>query len=221
LRSLLEWTFTACEIEPNPALWRRLKPHVRTLDIETQHFAAMPFGEVPALMRDLAAYNGRNGRDGGAAVSRCLRFCILTATRTGEAIGCDWSEIDLAKREWTIPKGRTKKGRAHVVPLSDAALALLGERSTGLVFKVGNTMSGKIDACGLNRLLHLYRSGVTVHGFRSAFRDWATEAGYRHDVCESALAHVSGNSTVQAYLRTDLLDKRRELMDAWAEFITA
>jgi integrase len=152
-------------------------------------------------------------------VSRCLRFTILTAARSGEAINADWSEFDLAKREWTIPAARMKMDEPHTIPLSDAAIALLGTpKNTGRVFTVSTTRTGAINKDGLYKHLTDYRAGLTVHGFRSSFATWAEEAGHKPNAIEAALAHAKGDATTRAYLRSSLLPARRRLMAEWAEF---
>jgi integrase len=155
---------------------------------------------------------------GSGTVSRCLRFCILTATRSAEAIGADWSEIDVAKREWTIPAARMKMDTEHVIPLTDAAIALLGSPKKGRVFNVTNTGTGAIHKDGLLQHLREYRETETVHGFRSTFATWAEDAGHKPNVIEASLAHAKGDATTRAYLRSKLLPARRKLMDEWASF---
>jgi integrase len=156
-----------------------------------------------------------------------LRFAILTATRSNEAIGATWDEINLGPgaggagdREWRIPADRMKMDKPFVVPLSDAALALLGEKGNGLVFRVDNTRTGMINQNGLLKHFRRYRSEATVHGFRATFATWAEDAQYPPNVIEAALAHEKGDSTVKAYRRSELLSARRELMAAWAAFTT-
>jgi integrase len=153
-----------------------------------------------------------------------LRFAILTGARSGEVRGATWDEIDLEEKDWTVPAKRMKAGRAHRVPLSDAALTVLANakalatRSEVLVFpsaKAGRPLSDMTLAAVLKRL----KVPATVHGFRSTFRDWAEEAtGFPHEVKEAALAHTLRDKVEAAYRRTDLFEKRRDMMDAWASF---
>jgi integrase len=151
--------------------------------------------------------------------ARCLEFTILTAARTGEAIGARWSEIDLKARTWTVPAQRMKANKQHVVPLSDAALALLAAlpRSSDLLFegaRAGRPISNMAMAMVLRRMGH---AAITVHGFRSTFRDWAAEqTNHPNHVVEMALAHTIGDKVEAAYRRGELLTKRRKLMADWA-----
>ena len=149
-----------------------------------------------------------------------LAFTILTATRSGEVLGARWDEIDLGSKVWIIPASRTKAHKEHRVPLSDPALAVLAAMAaTKMNDYVFPGQRGRLSQHMLT--LALQRAGrgdVTVHGFRSAFRDWAGDGGFPREVCEQALGHIVGNQTEQAYRRGDALDKRRSLMDAWAAF---
>ena len=166
---------------------------------KAKHHEAMNWRDVPAFMASLA------GSD--APASRALRFTILTAARTGETLGATWSEI--VGDVWTIGE-RMKEGVPHSVPLTAQAIALLGERGepSALIF-------GKLykDA------MRIY--GVGVHGFRSTFVDWAAEHGYSQELRETALAHAVGGTVQRAYMRTRLLEERRPMMSAWADFIVA
>jgi integrase len=145
--------------------------------------------------------------------ARALEFIALTAARSGEAIGATWDEIDLANRVWVIPARRMKAGKEHRVPLSDAAIKLLKnlpKDDEGLFPGLRRRVVWGL----VNRL-----GGGSVHGLRSTFRDWASErTSFPRELAEMALAHAVGNAVERAYSRTDLFDKRRKLMDAWAEF---
>ena len=181
----------------------------------SNHFAAMPYSEVPAFVRELRE------RQGLLSSRQCLEILILTAVRSGEARGARWREIDRRSRTWTIPSDRMKMKAEHVVPLSDRALEVLAEarKSTDgdLVFPgvKGQQLS---DMTLLKRLRDMGLHGqATVHGFRSAFKDWAAESGVRDEVSEAALAHADRNVVRAAYRRTNYLDERRELMQRWAE----
>ena len=199
----------------NPARWRghldQLLP--RRPRLQRAHHAAMGYVDVPGFMLDL------QGREGVAA--RALEFTILTAARTGEVLGARTSEFDLAEGIWRVPAARMKGGRPHSVPLSRRALeivtALHEERQGEFVFpgqKRGQPLSGAV----LKNLLRRMKVGlVTVHGFRSSFRDWAADTThFSHEACEAALAHTIGSAVERAYRRTDLFEKRRQLMEAWA-----
>jgi integrase len=153
-----------------------------------------------------------------------LKFAILTATRTGEALGAKWSEIDLKASIWTIPANRTKAAREHRVPLSGAAMSVL-EKAHQLriddnehVFP-GNRRASLSSMALLMLLRRMGRPDLTTHGFRSTFRDWAAErTNFPREVAEMALAHTIGDKVEAAYRRGDLFEKRRHLMEAWAEF---
>lgn len=202
----------------NPARWRghldKLLPKPKKLS--RGHHAAMPFEDVPALIAGLRAV--------GAVSSIALEFTILTASRTSEVRGARWGEFDLDAHVWTVPAERMKSGRPHRVPLSPRAVAILetmasAKSATGLVFpnpRTGRELSVMALAMELRRRSDEH---VTVHGFRSSFRDWAGEkTHFAREVAEAALAHVVGDETERAYRRGDALEKRRRLMDAWAEY---
>ncbi len=172
----------------------------------------LPVDDLPAFIAKL--------RDQTGVAARCLEFAILTATRSCEARGTRWSEIDLEAKTWTIPAERIKAGKTHVVPLSDRVFALLAAmpRSSDFVFE-GARHGKSIGSMGMSVVLQRMGCGGTVHGFRSSFRDWAAEqTGYPNHVMEMALAHTIGNGVEAAYRRGDLLDKRRGLMGDWATY---
>jgi integrase len=198
----------------NPA---RRGPLVRGLSKQTnkvKHHAALPYTEIGSFMVDLR-------KEKGIAVA-ALEFLILTAGRTGEVIGARWREIDWATRAWSIPAERMKSKREHRVPLSAPALRILERAPShdeGFIFpgfKADRPLSNMALLVLLGRM---GRSDLTVHGFRSTFRDWAAErTSFPREVAEAALAHVLDNKTEAAYQRGDMLEKRRRIMDAWAEF---
>jgi len=174
----------------------------------------MPYDALPGFMADLAK------RDGIAAMA--LRFLILTSARSGEIRGARWSEIDLENGVWTVPGARMKAKKDHRVPLTAEALAAL-EVACGLdpdlVFpgqRRGKPMSDMTLTAVLRRM---ERDEFTVHGFRSTFRDWAAErTNVPREIAELCLAHFVGSAVERAYRRSDLFDKRRELMERWARF---
>ena len=187
-----------------------------------KHHAALPYGRMNEFVTEL------RGKDGLAA--RALEFVILTACRTSEAVASQWSEFDLDARVWTIPAERTKTKRAHRVPLSDRVLELLAtQKGLHKTFVFPSPHKGKHLSNGA--MLQLVRTGMTEfksadgrpivpHGFRSSFKDWASEqTSFANVVSEYALAHVSKDATEQAYMHTDLLQKRVPLMDQWAKFV--
>jgi integrase len=167
-------------------------------------------------MRDL----GRKTGIGPAA----LRFAIFTAARSGEVRGASWSEIDEPQRVWTVPGGRMKAGRPHVVPLSDQALAVLEAMKPlqivgeGLIFP-GTRRGRTLNDMTLSKLVRAMGYDATVHGFRAGFKTWAEqETDHANVVIEAALAHIVGDKAERAYMRGDWLEKRRKLMDEWGAY---
>lgn len=184
-----------------------------------ENFAAMPFADVPAFMTIQLALEG-------VASRMALLFVILTAARSGEVRQARWEQIDLKAKTWTRPVSMMKMRQAHVVTLSEAACALLVRMCPnealrhGLIFPGGK--EGKpLSDMSLTKILRLAKRSETVHGFRSAFRDFAAERcpTIPAMVAEMALAHKVGTTTEQAYLRSDLRDMRRALMDSWGRFV--
>jgi integrase len=174
----------------------------------------MPFAEVPAFVGRLRAMQG--------VAPRALEFAILTAARSGEVLGARWDEIDLPEKVWTVPATRMKAGKEHRVPLSDRAMAILGElhqlRTSDFVFP-GIKRSCPLNNTALDAVLRRAEIDVTTHGFRSSFRDWAGDStAFARDVVEAGLAHAIENKTEAAYRRSDALEKRRALMAAWAAY---
>ena len=201
----------------NPARWRgnldKVLPRPSKV-AKVAHFPAMPFPKVPAFIGELRAHEGM--------AALMLEFTILCAVRTAESRLAEPSEFDLEARLWTIPRARMKSGRPHVVPLSERAaeIAELAMKLKGAhVFMYRKrAMSNNAMLTLLDRMGH---GNVTVHGFRSSFRDWASETtNHQAEVIEMALAHVISDKTEAAYRRGTLLQKRRQLMDDWAIFIT-
>lgn len=185
------------------------------------HFAAMPWQGVPAFLVTLAETD-----KAGEPYRLALEFLILTAVRSGEMRGARWGEVDLDVQEWRIPADRMKAGRAHTVPLSARALAILNRmkelRSSddpgALVFE-GSRPGRPMSDMTLTMILRRMGAGCTAHGFRSSFRDWAAEAtNFPREVAEAALAHALESKVEAAYRRSDLLEKRRKMMEAWAGF---
>lgn len=200
----------------NPARWRGHLDAVlpKRQKLTRGHLKALPFDDVPDFLGKLRAADG--------LAARALEFLILTAARSGEVLRMRWEEVDLDAKLWTVPGTRMKAGREHRVPLSDRAAAILAElasvRTGAFVFpgaKSGKPLSDMALAMVLRRL----NAEATVHGFRSAFRDWAGDrTSFPRDVAEAALAHRVGDATEQAYRRGDALEKRRKLMQAWGSF---
>lgn len=168
---------------------------------------ALPFVEVPAFYVHI--------RGKTTAAARALSFAILTAARSGEVRGATWSEIDLDVAVWNVPAGRMKSGQPHTVPLAPRAVEILRAvgQSDGLIFPA---RSGKpLDAKALGSLVP---KGSTVHGFRAAFKTWCGETGHPRELAEKSLAHAIGNEAERAYARGEMLERRRRLMCAWAQF---
>lgn len=201
----------------NPALWRghlsEALPKPSKVATEDHH-AALPWSEIGAFMAALRAMQG--------AGARAMEIIILTATRTSEVLNAKWSEIDLDGKLWTIPKERMKSFKEHRVPLSDAVIAVMTKLKADaidseFVFagrKAGSTLSNMVCLATLKRM---ERGDLTVHGFRSTFRDWVSETtSYPRDVAEMALAHTIEDKSEAAYRRGDLIEKRRALMADWA-----
>ena len=201
----------------NPARWRghldKILPARQRLS--RGHHAAMPYDEAPAFLEQLRA------REAVAAMA--LEFTILTAARTGEVLGATWAEIDFEKRTWTVPALRMKAGREHRVPLSSRAVEVLNEtKKLGSDYLFPGQRGGKLSGMAMAMLLRRMGHVVTVHGFRSSFRDWAAEmTAFPHEVCEMALAHTIANKAEAAYRRGDIFEKRRLLMDGWEEFCSS
>lgn len=201
----------------NPARWRGrldnlLPPRSKVQKVE--HHSALPYAEIGEFMEALAAQEG--------LAAQALTLTILTATRTSEALNAEWSEFDLKEKLWVIPAERIKSGREHRIPLSEPVLKILRQLEKAKTSKF--VFPGKRDKplSNMSMLMLLRRMGhddLTVHGFRSSFRDWAAEqTNYPREVAEMALAHAISDKVEAAYRRGDLLEKRRQLMDAWARY---
>jgi integrase len=222
LRGRIELVLDAAKAEglrqgENPAAWKGNLKHSlpKRQKLQRGHHPAMAYEKVPTFVQVLQQ------RDATAA--RALEFLILTAARSGEVLGACWSEMDLERGIWIVPAARMKAGREHRVPLSDWAKTILEEmaavRAGDLVFpgRGGRPLSNMAMEMLLRRMKE---DEVTVHGFRSSFRDWAAEeTPFPREIAEAALAHVVGDSTERAYRRGDALERRRELMQAWAEYL--
>jgi integrase len=198
----------------NPARWRG---HIAQIlparaKLSRGHHKAMPYTDLPRFMAHLRA------REAMAALA--LEFVILTATRTSEALGASWDEIDLANAVWAIPAKRMKAGREHRVPLPRRAMEILETvKPLGSNWLFPAVRGGKLSGMAMAMLLRRMQLDCTVHGFRSTFRDWSAEStSYPHEVCEMALAHTISNKAEAAYRRGDLFEKRRRLMAEWASY---
>jgi integrase len=218
IESILDWAKArGYRNGENPARWRghlnnllparsKAKRAVRQTTGRDEHHPALPYFDLPAFMSEL--------RQHAEVEARALEFTILSAARTNEVVGMHWREVDLAKGVWTVPAERMKADREHRVPLSDDALTILrGLETAGRVFPIGPTAM-------LEFLRYqLKRDKITVHGFRSSFRDWASECTtVPREVVEMTLAHAISDKVEAAYRRGDLFQKRRDLMDAWGRY---
>jgi integrase len=187
--------------------------------VSQAHHAALPYKEVPIFIKSLRSINTEQRSP------LAFEFLILTATRTSEVINAKWDEINLKDKTWTIPDFRMKNKRTHRIPLQPRSIEILKEAqklSEGSSYIFSNSRTGKpLSNMAFLMLLRTMKLDITTHGFRSSFRDWASErTNIPRDVCESALAHSLKDKTEAAYKRTDLFDKRRELMDLWSRFAT-
>jgi integrase len=218
IENVLDWaTVRKYRAGDNPARWAGALEHVlppRSKVAKPVHFPALPYRELPAFMAALRQ------REGTAA--RALEFLILCAARTNEVLGAQWSEIDLANRMWTVPPDRMKAGAQHRVALSQCAVDLLRNlpRENGNNFVFIGARSGGLSAVAMTRLLHRMGYGnISVHGFRSTFRDWCAEqTNFPRELAELALAHRVADKTERAYQRGDLLRKRFLLAEAWSKY---
>lgn len=217
--TVLKWAVAKGWRKDNPAenIGKALPKPEKT----KEHRQALPYGDVAAALATVQASGA------GVSTKLCLEFLVLTAARSGEARGAEWDEIDLAAKVWTIPASRMKAGRPHRVPLSKRALELLTEAAAltggkGLVFP--GTKAGKpLSDMTLSKLVKRDLAIATdIHGFRTSFRTWAQErTTFPREVAEAALAHVVGDTTEQAYARSDVFEKRRKMMQAWTQFLSA
>ncbi|MBG6082722.1 tyrosine-type recombinase/integrase [Rubrivivax gelatinosus] len=218
MESILDWATTSRYREGlNPARW---KGHLENLlpapgkIKKGQHHPAHPIDAMPAFMQDLRSAAGLG--------ARALEFAILTAARSGEVRGARWTEIDLKAGLWTVPSERMKAGKEHRVPLSTAALRLLQElpRMDGTDLVFASPRRKPLSDMTLSAVTRRLGVDAVPHGFRSTFRDWAAERTvYPSEMAEMALAHTVGDKVEAAYLRSDLFEKRRRMMDDWAAFL--
>lgn len=221
IEAVLDWAKARGYREgENPARWRghlqNILPNPSKVQ-RVQHHRALPYSEIRDFVASL--------KDQAGNAARALELLILTATRTGEIIGARWKEIDLAAKIWTIPPERMKGGREHRVSLSAEAIAVIEkmkDKDTEFVFPGGRAKHPLTNMAMLKLLDRMERADLTVHGFRSTFRDWAAElTNFPREVAEMVLAHTVGDKVEAAYRRGDLFEKRRRLMDAWATFCRA
>jgi len=219
IESILDWaTVSHFRKGDNPARWRGHLDHLLPDPgkiARVVHFAALPWEEIGAFMIAL--------RGNGGVAARAIEFGILTAARSGEIRGARWDEIDMDAAVWTVPAERMKAGREHRVPLSTTAIALLKAlpRIEDLVFPGMKKNVGLSNMTLTAVLRRMDRGDITMHGFRSTFRDWCAESeanSFPREVCEHALAHRLPDKVEAAYRRGDLIEKRKVLMQAWADY---
>jgi integrase len=219
IESVLDWaTARGHRSGDNPARWKGHLENIlpkRSRVQKVVHRPALPYDEIGQFVAQLRKEDGVG--------PQALEFLILTATRTSETIGARWSEIDLRNAMWTIPADRIKAGREHRVPLSERAVTILSalkkEQLSEWVFPGGKAGKPLSNMALLALLKRMKRADLTVHGFRSTFRDWAAErTNYPREMAEQALAHAIPDKVEAAYRRGDLLAKRRRLMTEWSKF---
>jgi integrase len=225
LESVLDWASArGFRTGPNPARWKGLLDNLLPAPgkiAKKDHHRALPYVELSKFMKALTKQDGMG--------ARALEFVIFTACRSGEVRGAKWDEFDLEAGVWTVPATRMKAGKEHRVPLSDAARSIVeAQRATafcGYVFpssqnaRKSETEGAPLSDMTLSAVLRRMKVAAVPHGFRSTFRDWCAEqTDYPRDVAEMALAHAIGNKVEAAYRRGDLFDKRKQMMQDWADF---
>ena len=221
LRTIFHWAMAYGLIENNPA-GEGINGALPSMPKVKAHFRSIPYKEVSSALEAIESSHA------SPAAKLCFRFLVLTSARSGEARGARWDEIDLQERVWRIPSQRMKAGSEHRVPLSSQAVELLNEASvlrdeTDLVFPSPLKREGQLSDMTLTKVLRSLGLAelTTVHGFRSSFKNWTLEqTDTPWAVSEAALAHTLGSSTEQAYARSDLFERRRELMQKWADYAT-
>ena len=220
MRTIFRWGMAHGFMESNPA-GEAIDGALPPMPKVKAHFRALPYQEVSSALETVEASQA------SIASKLCFRFLVLTAARSGEARGANWDEIDLQDAVWRIPGGRMKGGAEHRVPLSRQAVEILGEATalreeSGLVFSSPLKKGEPLSNMSLMKVLRSVglAERTTVHGFRSSFKNWTLEqTDTPWAVSEAALAHILGNSTEQAYARSDLFERRRTLMQQWADYL--
>ncbi len=220
IRTIFKWAMAHGFMESNPA-GEAIDGALPPMPKVKAHFRALPYQEVGLALKTIEMSQA------SIAAKLCFRFLVLTAARSGEARGATWDEIDFQDRVWRIPSERMKAGMEHRVPLSRQALEVLVEASalrddSGLVFPSSMKRSSPLSDMTLTKILRSVglAERATVHGFRSSFKNWTLEqTDTPWAVSEAALAHILGNATEQAYARSDLFERRRELMQLWADYV--
>ena len=220
LKAIFRWAMAHSYIDRNPA-GEAIDGALPAMPLVREHFRALPYEEVGKALATVEASTA------SLSSRLCLRYLVLTAARSGEARGATWDEIDMEGREWRIPGSRMKGGREHRIPLSDTALNVLRlaravHDDSDLVFPSALKPGKPLSDMTLTKILRSVglADRATVHGFRTSFKTWAMEqADTPWAVGEAALAHTLGNTTEQAYARSDLFEQRRALMQQWADYL--
>ena len=220
MRTVFKWAMSHGYIEINPA-GEAIDGALPSMPKVKEHLRALPYGEVPEALRAVEA------SPASLASKLCFRFLVLTAARSGEARGAVWDEFDIDSALWTVPAERMKARQLHRVPLSRQAAKVINEArairdGSGLVFPSPMTQGRELSNMTLTKILRAtgYAEKATCHGFRTSFREWTLEqADAPWAVAEAALAHGLGNQVEKSYARSDLLARRRDLMQAWADYI--
>jgi integrase len=212
IAQVLDWAIARdLRSSDNPAALRKLLPQINR---QVRHLSAMPYAQLPAFMAALHQQQD--------VAARALELAILTAARLSEVLGMCWSEVDLTEAVWTVPAERMKGKREHRIALSKPALRLLQalSRDADLIFHHPQHPDHLLHHSEPLQVMRRMGRRETVHGMRSAFRDWASErTAFPYEVCERALAHVTGSAASRAYARSDRLEERRKLMQAWAMYL--
>ena len=204
--------------KPNPARWKgwldHMLPNPRRLGARGHH-PALPYADVPAFMTLLAEID--------TMASRALQFTILTVARSGETLGMTWDEVDFDAATWVVPASRMKMKKEHAVPLSEQAVAILraqeAERGNNPHIFAGRPQR-PLSGMAMSVLLRRMNVDATVHGMRSSARSWMADNAVPFELAEACLAHAVGNAVVQAYQRSSMIERRRPIMQAWADFLT-
>jgi integrase len=219
LRGLIELILNAEEVkQPTAAAWSRLQGKLSKKSAETVNYPSLPHAELPALMKELSQDESTQ--------ARAIRFIVLTGSRQMEALGAQWREIDLAEKRWNVNPARMKGRKPHVVTLSDAAIACLGQRGADDDFIFPSIRGGHLGHASTGPLLAGCKrtdkdgNAITLHGMRATFATWAQDQDppFPQKVIDMALAHKEPDKVTEAYLRSELLPPRKKLLDAWGAF---
>ncbi|WP_343040678.1 tyrosine-type recombinase/integrase [Pikeienuella piscinae] len=215
--TVMKWAIAQGWRQDNPA--ENISQALPKATARPEHRRALPYGEVAGCVETVQTSNA------GLSTKLAFEFLVLTASRSGEVREARWDEIDMAARVWEIPAERMKMKRPHRVPLSSRAVAILKEAKalgdgSGLVFP-GTKKGRPLSDMTLSKLVKELGFNADVHGFRTSFRTWAQErTNFPREVAEAALAHLSGDAVERAYARSDVFEKRRKMMDAWAAYLS-